>query len=105
MSVLIRFMQMGAFHAGDFVTIDLDKVSRFHIDQQRNTCELIAFTPENPRQNIPYSIAQREREYELKDIMQDLERLRMGKKDVIYEITDTEVHILPSTGGLLVPPV
>ncbi|MGA2917988.1 hypothetical protein [Methanoregula sp.] len=92
MTVLVRFMQSGAFHAGDFKSLDLDKISNLKIARQRNTCELLAATPENPQPNTPYMIARRDKEYELQAILQDLQQLKTEKTDVIYEITDTEAH-------------
>jgi hypothetical protein len=43
-----KFIQSGMFHAGDFLSIDLDKISQFQISRQRNSCDLLATTPENP---------------------------------------------------------
>ena len=95
MTIIVRFAQSGSFHAGEFKSLDLDKISHLKISSQRNTCELLATTPENPQPNTPYVIARRDREYELQAILQDLQRLKAVKKDVIYEITDTESHIVP----------
>jgi hypothetical protein len=92
MSVLVKFIQSGAFHSGEFKSLDLDKISQLKITRQRNTCELLAFTPENPQPSTPYIIAIRENEYELQAILSDLQQLKQGKKDIVYEITDTEVH-------------
>jgi hypothetical protein len=92
MTVLIRFMQSGAFNAGDFKSLDLDKISSLKIARQRNTCELHAITPENPRPNTPYIIARRDKEYELAAILQDLQQLKTENSDLIYEITDNEAH-------------
>ncbi|PKL58576.1 MAG: hypothetical protein CVV34_01640 [Methanomicrobiales archaeon HGW-Methanomicrobiales-5] len=92
MSVLIKFIQSGSFHAGDFKSLDLDKITKFEINRQRNSCDLVAITPENPQQNSPYVIARRDIEYKLQDILTDLQQLKQEKKDIIYEITDTEVH-------------
>ncbi|MFA5348183.1 MAG: hypothetical protein WC294_08600 [Methanoregula sp.] len=94
MSVLIKFMQSGMFHAGDFLSIDLDKISRFQISRQRNTCELIAITPENPRPNTPYMIARRDNEYQLQAILTELRQLQQEHKDIIYDMTGTEVHLV-----------
>ena len=95
MSVQIRFVQSGSFHAGEFKSLDLDKISRFQIARQRNTCELHAITPENPRPDTPYIIARRDKEYEMAVILQDLQQLKTEKRDLIYEITDTEAHQAP----------
>jgi len=92
MTVHVKFMQSGAFHAGEFKFLDLDKISRLQITRLRNTCELLATTPENPRPNTPYMIASREREYELQSIVNDLQQLRQEKKDITYEITGTVAH-------------
>ena len=92
MTVHVKFRQSGAFHAGEFKFLDLDKISRLQITRLRNTCELLATTPENPRPNTPYMIASREREYELQSIVNDLQQLRQEKKDITYEITDTGAH-------------
>jgi hypothetical protein len=92
MSVRVRFIQSGAFSAGEFKSLDLDKISKFEINRQRNSCELVAITPENPQQNIPYVIARRDMEYKLQDILKDLQQLKQEKNDIIYEITDTEVR-------------
>jgi len=94
MSVLVKFMQSGTFHAGEFKSIDLDKISKFEISRQRNTCELLAITPENPRPGTPYMIARRDNEYQLQAILKDLQQLKQENKDIIYNITDTEVHLL-----------
>ncbi|MGB7788149.1 hypothetical protein [Methanoregula sp.] len=95
MTVLVRFAQSGSFHAGEFKSLDLDKISDIRISRQRNTCELLATTPENPQPNTPYMIARRDKEYELQAILQELQQLKQGKKEVIYEITDTEARIVP----------
>ena len=92
MSVLVKFVQPGTFYSGVSQSIDLDKISRFQISHQRTTCELLAITPENPRPDIPYMIARRDNEYQLKDILKDLQQLKQEHKDIIYNITDTEVH-------------
>ncbi len=94
MSVLIKFIQAGAFNAGEFKSLDLDQISKFQINHQRNTCELLAITPENPRQNTPYVIARRDFEYKLEDILKDLQQMKKENKDIIYEITDTEVRLI-----------
>jgi hypothetical protein len=92
MSVLVRFIQSGSFNSGEFKSLDLDRISNFQISRQRNTCDLLATTPENLQPNTPYVIARRSHEYELKDILTEIQKLRNEKKDVIYEITDTEAH-------------
>jgi len=93
MSVTVKFIHSGgAFHTGEFISIDLARISQLKITRQRNTCELLATTPENPQPNQPYSIARRDRENQLQVILQDLQQLKQGKTDIIYEITDTEVH-------------
>jgi hypothetical protein len=94
MSVLVKFRHSGPFHSGEFASIDLEKISEFKITRQRNTCELLAITPENPQPNMPYIIATRDYEYEIKDILKDLQQLKQKNKDLIYEITDTEVHLV-----------
>jgi hypothetical protein len=94
MSVQVKFMQSGSFNAGEFKFLDLDKISRLQITRQRNTCELLATTPENPRPNTPYMIARRDREYELQAILADLQQLKQEKREKIYEITDTEAHLV-----------
>ena len=94
MSVQVKFMQSGSFNAGEFKFLDLDKISRLQITRQRNTCELLATTPENPRPNTPYMIARRDREYELQAILADLQQLKQEKRENIYEITDTEAHLV-----------
>ncbi len=94
MSVQVKFIQSGSFNAGEFKSLDLDKITRFEINRQRNTCELVAITPENPQQNSPYVIARRDIEYKLQDILKDLQQLKQEKKDIIYEITDTEVRLV-----------
>ncbi|MGD0534991.1 MAG: hypothetical protein ABR999_06060 [Methanoregula sp.] len=92
MSVLVKFRHTGMFHSGDSLSIDLDKISEFKITRQRNTCKLLAITPENHQPDKPYVIATREREYQLQEIVTDLRQLKKENKDLIYEITDTEVH-------------
>ncbi len=92
MSVQVKFMQSGSYNAGEFKFLDLDKISRLQITRQRNSCELLATTPENPRPDTPYRIARRDREYQLQAILTDLRQLRQDKKDTIYEITDTEAR-------------
>jgi hypothetical protein len=94
MSVFVKFMQSGTFHAGESKSLDLALISKLQISHQRNTCELIATTPENPRPNTPYMIARRDRAYELQTILNDLQQIRNEKKDGIYEITDTEAHLV-----------
>jgi len=93
MSVTVKFIHSsGPFHSGEFVSIDLARISQLKITRQRNTCELLAITPENPQPNQPYSIARRDRENLLQVILQDLQQLRQEKNEIIYEITDTEVR-------------
>jgi hypothetical protein len=94
MTVQVKFMQSGSFNSGEFKSLDLAKISRLQISRLRNTCELLATTPENPQPNTPYMIARRDREYELQSIMTDLQQLRQEKNDLVYEITDTEAHSL-----------
>ncbi len=92
LSVTVKFMHStGAFHSGEFVSLDLDKISQLRITRQRNTCELLAITPENPQPNQPYSIARRDRENQLEAILQDLRELRTEKRAITYEITDTGI--------------
>ena len=94
MTVLVKFSQLGAFHAGISKSLDLNQISQFQISHQRNSCELLATTPENPRPGTPYTIARRDREYELKTILNDLQQLRTEQRDATYEITDTEAHLV-----------
>ena len=95
MTVQVQFMQSGSFHAGEYKFLDLDKISRFQITHQRNTCELFVTTPENPRPNTPYILARRDREYELQDIINDLRQLKSEQKEAVYKITDTEAGLVP----------
>ena len=92
MSVFVKFRHSGVFHRGDFLSIDPGKISEFRITRQRNTCELLAITPENHQSDRPYSIATRDREYQLQEIITDLKALKKENGDLIYEITDTDVH-------------
>jgi len=92
MSVLIKFRHTGVYHQGDSLSIDLAKISEFKITRQRNSCELLAITPENHQPDQPYAIATRDREYQLQEIITDLNKLKKETRDLIYEITDTEVH-------------
>lgn len=71
------------------ISLDLTKISAFQITRQRNTCELLAITPENPRRDAPYTIARRDHEWQLKDIMNDLERLKVDTRNITFEITET----------------
>ena len=94
MSVFVKFTQSGAFHAGVSKSLDLGQISKLQISRQRNTCELLATSPENPRPDTPYTIARRDQEYELKTILNDLQQLRSENRDATYEITDTEAHLV-----------
>jgi hypothetical protein len=94
MSVQIKFMQSGSFHAGEIKSLDLDKISRFQITHQRNSCELFVTTPENPRPETPYMLARRDREYELQAIVNDLRQLKTEQKEAVYRITDTEAGLV-----------
>lgn len=94
MSVLVKFIQSGAFHSGDFKSLELDKINKFEVKHLRNTCELLAYTPENPQPNSPYVVARRDSEYQLQDILKDLQQLQREQKDIIYEITDSEVRLI-----------
>jgi uncharacterized protein VirK/YbjX len=94
MTVMVRFLQSGSFNSGEFLSLDLEKISSIRISRQRNTSELLATTPENPRPNTPYIIATRDKEYELQAIINDLQQLRQEKKNSTYEITDTEAHLV-----------
>ena len=95
MTVVVKFRQSGQFNAGEFKSLELDKITKLRINYLRNSCELVADTPENPRPNTPYIIAAREKSYELQTIIDELQQLRQGKKSGIYEITETEAHLLP----------
>jgi len=95
MSVFVKFQHVGVFHTGDSVSIDLSKISEFKITRQRNTCDLLAITPENQQPDKPYAIATRDREYQLQEIITDLRKLKKENRDLVYEITDTEVHRIP----------
>jgi hypothetical protein len=94
MSVQVKFMQPGTFHLETSLSLDLDKISKFQIIHQRNTCELLAINPENPRPDTPYMIARRDKEYQLQDILKDLQQLQQEHKDTIYDITDTGVRLV-----------
>ncbi|MFA5330772.1 MAG: hypothetical protein WC342_00190 [Methanoregula sp.] len=93
MSVQVKFRQSGSYGSGMIKSIDLGKISKFQIAHMRNTCELLAITPENFQTESPYSIAQRENESQIREILSDLERLKKDSRDLVYEITDTEVHL------------
>jgi hypothetical protein len=95
MTVVVKFRQSGQFNSGEFKSLELEKITKLKINHLRNSCELVADTPENPRPNTPYIIAEREKSYELQTIMDELQQLRQGKKSGIYEITETEAHLLP----------
>jgi hypothetical protein len=97
MSVQVKFKPPGGFHSGVSTSIDLGKVSKFQIAHMRNTCELLAITPENFQSETPYSIAQRDKEYQIKEILSDLERLKKDTRDLVYEITDTGVSLVKKT--------
>jgi len=90
LSVTVKFrVQSG------IISLDLDKISVFQITRQRNTCELLAITPENPRPQTPYSIARRDQESKLREILDSLQQLKKEKKTgIILEITDTELHLI-----------
>src|SRR5208283_2823415 len=49
-----------------------------------------ATTPENPTPDTPYVLAIRDRQYELQEMINDLQKLKQKKENVTYEITDTE---------------
>lgn len=94
MSVRIKFIPTGAFHSGVSRYLDLGQISKFQISRQRNSCELQAITPQNPQPGMPYIIARRDQEYELKDILNDLQQLKTEKRDATYEITDRETRLV-----------
>jgi hypothetical protein len=94
MTVLIKFVQSGSFHDGEFKSLDLEKISDLRISRLRNTAELLATTPENPQPHTPYIIARREREYEIQQILNDIQRLKKMNRDCIFEITDTEARLV-----------
>ena len=94
MSVFIKFGHSGPFHRGDFVCIDLEKITEFKIIHQRNTSEILAITPENHQPDRPYVIAIRDRDFQIQDILKDLQQLKKGEEGFIYEITDTEAHLI-----------
>jgi hypothetical protein len=93
-SVQVKFIQSGTFHAGEIKSLDLEKISRFQITHQRNTCELFVTTPENPRPESPYMLARRDREYELQAIVNDLRQLKAEQKEAVYKITDMEAGLV-----------
>jgi hypothetical protein len=92
MSVFVKFHHVGVFHSGDSLSIDLCKITEFKISRQRNTCDLLAITPENQQPDRPYAIATRDREFQLQEIIADLKKLKTEKRNLVYEITDTEVR-------------
>ena len=92
MTVQVKFMQSGSFNAGTFKFLDLALITKMQISRQRNTCELVAFTPENPQPGRPYILATRDRANQLEEILTDLQQLKQGNIDSIYEITDSEAH-------------
>jgi len=94
MTITLKFMQSGQFNSGEFKSLDLDQITKLQINRLRNTCELHATTPENPRPNTPFLIASRERAYELQAIIDELQQLKQAKKSGIYEITETESHLV-----------
>jgi len=89
MSVEVKFRSPGGF-----ISLNLDKISMFEITRRRNSCELLAITPENPQRNAPYAIARRDKEWQLNEILIDLQRLKEENTDIIFEITDTESHLV-----------
>jgi len=94
MSIIVKFKQQGQFNAGEFRSLELDKITKLQVNHLRNSCELVADTPENPRPNTPYIIAARENAYELQTIINELDQLRRAKKSGVYEITETEAHLI-----------
>jgi hypothetical protein len=94
MGTIIKFIQSGSFNAGEFKSLELEKITDLKIARQRNTCELHAITPENPQPATPYVIARRDKEYLVQEILNDLQKLKRERKEIIYEITDDEVHLL-----------
>jgi hypothetical protein len=95
MTIIVKFRQSGQFNSGEFKSLDLDKITKLKINHLRNSAELAADTPENPRPNTPYIIAERENAYELQTIVDELDQLSRAKKSGVYEITETEAHLLP----------
>jgi len=89
MSILVKFRAPAGF-----ISLDLNKISAFEITHQRNSCELLAITPENPRNDTPYAIAKRDKEWQLRDILTDLQRLKAETGDCIFEITDTDSQLI-----------
>jgi len=96
MTVKVKFLQSGQYHAGEFKYLDLSKITQIRISRLRNTSELLVTTPENPQPNTPYIIARRDHEYELQGILADLQQLKQEKREIIYEITDTEARRVPA---------
>ena len=96
MTVKVKFLQSGEYHAGEFKYLDLSKITRIRISRLRNSSELLAITPENPQPNTPYIIARRDHEYELQKILSDLQQLKSEKREVIYEISDTDAGRVPA---------
>jgi len=88
MSVLVKFMSPAGF-----ISLNLDRIETFEVTRQRNTCELLAITPENPRRETPYAIAKRDNEWQIKEILADLQKLRGKTGDFIFEITDSDRHL------------
>jgi hypothetical protein len=94
MGVIVKFVRSGAFNAGEFKSLDLDKITNLKIAHQRNGCELQVTTPENPQPGTPYIIAKRDKDYLVQEILNDLLKLKNEKRDVIYEITDEGTRIV-----------
>ena len=94
MTLIVKFRQSGQFNSGEFKSLELNQITKIQINHLRNSCELLATTPENPRPNTPYIIASRENAYELQTIIDDLDQLRRANKSGVYEITETEAHLI-----------
>jgi hypothetical protein len=94
MTVTVKFRQSGQFSSGDFKSLDLGKISRLQLNHLRNTCELLAISSENPRPGTPYVITTRDNPYEIEAIIRDLQQLKTDKRDLTYEITETQAHLI-----------
>ncbi len=92
MSVQVKF----ATPSGS-VSLDLARISAFEITRLRTTFELLALTPENPRKNTPYVIATRGWEWQVREIADTLQKLKAETGEIIFEITDSESHLVKNT--------
>jgi hypothetical protein len=75
------------------ISLNLDNIGELQIHYKRTHCELVAITPENQSTQNPFIIARRDNEWQIKELIKEINQLKKVKRDIIFEITDKDFHL------------